>query len=290
MKKKISLLLIAIMLSSLVLTACGNGEPADVDKPEDNVEEDQVKDDAGETNTLDSIIERGTIVLGTDADYPPFEFHTMVDGKDEIVGLDIEIAKYIADELGVELEIQEMDFDKLLGGLATEKLDMVIAGMNPSPERLEEADFSDIYYEANLGVLVKKDSDVEINNQEDLDGKTIGVQMGTVQEEIAQETINDAEVTSLGKNPDIIMNLKTGKVDCAIVEVPVAESFARANDDIKVVEGLEIDNDSEGVAIATKKGNDQLTEKMNEILEDIKSQGLIEKWLVEADELSTKDI
>lgn len=283
MKKKISILLALVMVFSIVLTGCGNNEAVkDPETPEENVETE------ADANGLDEITENGKIVMGTDADYPPFEFHTLIDGKDEIVGLDIEIAKYIAEELGVELEIKEMDFDKLLGGLSTGMLDMAIAGMNPDPDR--DANFSDIYYEANLSVLVAKDSDAGITTLEDLDGKSIGVQMGTVQEEIAKETIKDADVRSLGKNPEIIMNLQTKKIDCAIMETPVAESFSKMNDDIMVVEGLIIDNESGGVAVATKTGNDELTEKINEILAKIKDEGLIEKWLVEADELSTKDM
>ncbi|MGO1468625.1 MAG: transporter substrate-binding domain-containing protein [Tissierella sp.] len=285
MKKKISLLLAVLMIFSIVLTACGSDEPEEVKEPEENVEENEETEEA---KSLEDIIESGKIVLGTDADYPPFEFHAMIDGRDEIAGLDIEIAKYIADELDVELEIKEMDFDKLLGGLSTGMLDMAIAGMNPAPDR--KANFTDIYYEANLSVLVNNDSEGDITTVEDLNGKSIGVQMGTVQEEIAKDTIEDADVKSLSKNPEIIMNLKTKKIDCAIVETPVANSFAKANDDIMVVEDLIIDNESGGVAIAVKEGNDELTEKLNEILDEIKSKGLIEEWLIEADELSTKDI
>ncbi len=285
MKKKISLLLALVMVFSIVLTGCGSDDPnGEVVEPETELDDVEVEEVEGKT--LDEIVESGKLVLGTSADYPPFEFHAMIDGKDEIAGLDIEIAKYIADELGVDLEIKDMDFDKLLGDMAIGRLDIVIAGMNPDPKR--NATFSDIYYEANLSVLVPKDS--QIATIEDLDGKSIGVQMGTVQEEIAQESINDADVRSLSKNPEIIMNLKTNKIDCAIMETPVAESFAKVNDDIMLVKDLVIDNESGGVAVAVKEGNNELIEKINEILAEIKEQGLIEEWLVEADELSTKDL
>lgn len=299
MKKKISLLLAVIMVFSIFLTACGGNpsdeptqEPAGEVNEENNEDkenaENEEEDNTEETSKLEQIVDSGKIVLGTSADYPPFEFHAMIDGKDEIVGFDIEIAKYIADELGVELEIKEMDFDKLLGGLSTGMMDMVIAGMNPDPDR--EANFTDIYYEANLSVLITKDVESEITSVEDLEGKKIGVQIGTTQESIAQEDIKDSEVKSLNTNPDIIMNLKTKKIDAAIMETPVAQSFAKVNDDLMLVKDLTIDSGSGGVAIAVKEGNDQLTEKLNEILDDIKSQGLIEKWMVEADELSSQGI
>lgn len=268
MKKKFNLLLAVVLVFSIVLTACGgNGS--------DNGNNENL-------TKLEKIQDSGKIVLGTSADYPPFEFHAMIDGKDQIVGFDIEIAKYIADELGVELVVQDMEFDKLLGGLATGMLDFVVAGMNPDPER--EANFTDIYYEANLAVLVKSDN-TEISTIEDLDGKSIGVQIGTTQEEVARSTINDAQVVALGTNSDIIMNLKTNKIDLAIMETPVAHSYANVNDDILVIEDLVLDSGSEGVAIAVQQGEDELTEKLNEILEDIKSKNLIEQWFIEANEL-----
>ena len=276
MKKKINLFIIAILILSSILVACGNEKVGNLENEDSNVE----------TYTLEGIQKKGKLVLGTSADYPPFEFHTMIDGKDEIVGFDIEIAKYIADELGVELEIKEMEFEKLLGGLSTGMLDIVIAGMNPDPEREKEANFTDIYYEANFAVLVNKENDFQISTLEDLEGKSIGVQIGTTQEDIAQTQIKDGYVKSLSSNPDIVMNLKTKKIDCAIMELPVAESFADVNDNLMVVDNLIIDSESGGVAIAVKKGNDKLTEKLNEILAEIKSKGLIEKWLIEADEFS----
>ncbi|MSU00413.1 transporter substrate-binding domain-containing protein [Tissierella pigra] len=281
MKKKIGLVLAGIMLFSIILTACGgNSSNRQINNEENNIE--------SEVQGLDSIIQKKKIVLGTSADYPPFEFHTMIDGKDTIVGLDIEIAKYIADELGVELEIKDMEFDKLLGGLATGMLDIVIAGMTPEDGR--EANFTDIYYEADLSVLVSKNNPSGIATIDDLIGKSIGVQIGTTQENIVQTTIKDAEVKSLSTNPDIVMNLKTQKIDCAVMETIVAESFAKANDDLMVVENLTIDSGAGGVAIAIQKGNDELTKKLNEIIAKLKSEGLIDKWLIEADKLSSEGL
>ena len=281
MKKKISLLLVLVLLVSGLLVACGNGEEASTD--EDNIEE--TANEEVESFTLEGIQKKGKIIMGTSADYPPFETHMMIDGEDQIVGFDIELGKYIAEELGVELEIKDMDFDKLLGGLSTGMLDIVIAGMNPDPEREEEANFTDIYYEAAHAVIIHKDDADKISTVEDLNGKSIGVQIGTTQEAIAQEEMEGAEVLSLKSNPDVVMNLKTKKIDCAIMEAPVAKSFADANDDLMVVEGISLDAGAEGVAIAVKKGNDQLTEKLNDIIATVISEGLMEKWVVEANEL-----
>ncbi|MBW4829179.1 MAG: transporter substrate-binding domain-containing protein [Clostridiaceae bacterium] len=276
MKKKISLFIAVILILSSLVAGCGTKEEVNSEKNGSEVED----------NSLEKIKKKGKLVLGTSADYPPFEFHTIVDGKDEIVGFDIEIAKYIADELGVELEIKDMEFDKLLGGLSTGMLDIVVAGMNPDPEREKEANFTDIYYEANLSVLVNKEDATQINKLEDLNGKSIGVQIGTTQEKFAKTEIKDADVKSLSTNPDIAMNLKTKKIDCAIMEAPVAESFANSNENLMVVDDLTIDSGSDGVAIAVKKGNDELTVKLNEILAEAKDKGLMDKWFIEADKLN----
>lgn len=133
MKKKLSLLLVLMLVLSSLFVACANDKEAS--KAEENTEVD--------SNSLEGIKKKGKIIMGTSADYPPFETHMMIDGKDQIVGFDIEIAKYIADQLGVELEIRDMDFDKLLGGLSTGMLDIVIAGMNPDPERAKEVNFNE---------------------------------------------------------------------------------------------------------------------------------------------------
>lgn len=273
MKKKISLLLVLVLLIS-ILSGCGKAQVESSDKVKSEVE----------SYTLEGIKNKGKIIMGTSADYPPFETHVMVDGVDQIVGFDIELGKYIADELGVELEIKDMDFDKLLGGLSTGMLDIVIAAMNPSPERLEEANFTDIYYESKHTVLIHKDNASNIITLEDLNGKRIGVQLGTTQEKFAA-SIEGADVLSLTTNPELVMNLKTKKIDCVIMEEFVAKSFAKANDDLMVVEGISIDSGSEGVAIALKKGNKELTEKLNEIIADAKAKGLIGNWFVEAFEL-----
>ncbi|NLW41270.1 MAG: transporter substrate-binding domain-containing protein [Tissierellia bacterium] len=277
MKNKISLILVIVLLSSLMV-ACGKNE-ANVGNEQTNVE----------SYSLEGIKNKGKLVMGTSADYPPFEFHKMIDGKDEIVGFDIEIGKYIAKELGVELEIKDMEFDKLLGGLSTGMLDIVIAAVNPDPERAKEVNFSDIYYESTHSVLINRKDEGNIFSLEDLNGKTIGVQIGTTQEKIAETKIEGAEVVALSSNSDIIMNLKTDKIDCAIMETGVAKAFAQTNNDLLVVDELIIDSGSEGVAIAIKKGNDELTEKINEILAKAKSEGLIEKWVIEANELNELD-
>lgn len=258
------LLIITVIMTMAVLSACGKSTASGMDK-----------------NSLEGIKEKGKLVVGTSADYPPYEFTILVDGKEEVVGFDMAMAKYIADELGVELEIQDMDFKNLLGAIPSGKVDMVIAGMSPDPERAKEVNFSEIYYNATHGVLIKKDSEASISKEEDLIGKKIGAQMGTVQEELAN-SIENAEVKSLGLTTNLLMELKTDKINAIIMEKPVAEAYAEANEDLMLVENIEYTAGGEGSAIAMKKDNNSLTDKVNEILKTIKEEELMEEWVIEA--------
>lgn len=284
-KKSIVSLLIISLLFSFVLTACSGKKVKDVEETEVTAgETDEVK-----LFTIEDIKQRGKLVMGTNADYPPFEFHAIIDGKDEIVGMDIEIAKYVADSLGVELEIKDMSFNNLLGAVSTGMIDVVLAAMNPLPEREKQVSFTNLYYDANIAVLIREDDNREYSSEEDLIGKIIGVQMGTTQEDIAQE-IENATVKSLGTNSDMVMSLKTGKIDCALLESVVAESFAKVNDDVKVAENLVIKNESGGTAIATQKGNEEFVEYLNELIVEMKKKELIDKWFVEAQKLSEESL
>ncbi len=286
MKKK-SVLLTMMLIIVFAITACGGENMEELEDLVENGEE--IVESEVEKLSIEDIKSKGKLIMGTNADYPPFEFHALIDGKDVISGLDIEIAKYIADDLGVELEIRDMDFNNLLGGISTGMLDIVIAGMNPEPEREKQVSFSDIYYEVNLSLLVRKDLEKAFETEDDLIGTSIGVQIGTTQEDIANE-IKDAKVVSLKTNSDAVMNLKTNKIESALLETIVAESFANTNDDIKMVEDLIIKTESGGSAIATQKGNEELVQYLNKKIAEMKEKGLIEKWMKEAEKLSNSEI
>lgn len=289
MKKKIILLvLVVLLLLSFVLTACSGDKIQDEENLKYTSREVEERDiDDKRMLTVEDIKSKGKLVMGTNADYPPFEFHAMIDGGDEIVGLDIEIAKYIADSLGVELEIKDMNFSNLLGAVSTGMVDVVLAAMYPEPEREKQVSFSDVYYEADIAVLIRKDDDRQYSSKEDLIGKTIAVQIGTTQENIAND-IESTDVKSLVTNSDTVMNLKTGKVDCALLELVVAESFAKVNDDVKVVEEFVIETGFGGIAIATQKENEELVNTFNQLIREMKEKDLISQWFTEAEELSGK--
>ncbi|QKS46481.1 transporter substrate-binding domain-containing protein [Paenibacillus cellulosilyticus] len=233
---------------------------------------------------LASIQKSGKLVLGTSADYPPYEFHHTKDGQDEIVGFDIAIAQQIAKDLGVELEIQDMKFDGLLLALNSGKVDLVISGMTPTEERAKSVDFSNVYYTAEQGVLVKKDAAASYQSFDDLKGKRIGVQKGSIQEGIAKG-IEGAQLTSLSKISDLVMELQSGRVDAVIAEMPVTKLYA-ANQPTLELTNIAVPTSEEGsAAIAVKKNNKSLVDALNATLDKLKQDGSLDKYIVDANEL-----
>jgi ABC-type amino acid transport substrate-binding protein len=198
-----------ILVMALLFTACGKKVSTDVEENGDqlpvgtDINEPPADD---ESPKIKEIKQAGKIVLGTSADYPPYEFHKEIDGKDTIVGFDIEIAKAIAKDLGVELEIKDMDFDGLLLALNAGKVDFVIAGMTPDPER--DVEFSKIYYNALQGLLVHADNKDVYKTIDDLTGKRIGAQKGAIQEKLAKKEIKDLKLKALNKIPDLVLEVK----------------------------------------------------------------------------------
>lgn len=234
--------------------------------------------------TVSSIKENGKLVIGMSADYPPYEFHKDIDGKDEIIGMDISIAKDIAEDLGVELEIKDMDFEGLLVALQSHKIDMVISGMTPNDERKENADFSDIYYSAKHTFIMREGEETSVKSFDDLKGKKIGVQKGTIQETLAKENLPDNEIKALGKVTDLILDLKNNKVDAILVELPVAQFNCEKNTGIALTSFIVEDKDG-GSAIAMNKGSDELVEQVNKTIAKLKDENKIEEYFNEANQL-----
>lgn len=242
------------------------------------------KETSSEGITLESIKSKGKLVVGTSADYPPFEFHKEIDGKDTIVGFDIKIAEEIAKDMGVELEIKDMAFDGLLVAEQANKIDLVLAGINPTDERKENADFSDVYYKSDSGFIVRKGEENTIKSLDDLKGKKIGVQTGSVQEAYAQENLKDSKLKSLAKVTDLIVDLDSKKVDGILVNVPVAQINCEKNQKLGIstliLKDIEI-----GAAVAMKKNSSELQAQVNKTLKRLKDDGKIDEYVLEANKL-----
>lgn len=224
------------------------------------------------------------IVVGTSADYPPYEFHKEINGKDTIVGFDIDIAKQIAKDLGVELEIKDMEFGGLLADLKTDKVDFVLAGMTPDAERALEVDFSTIYYNAEHGLVINKNDIDKYKTISDLKGKVIGVQKGSIQEDIANEQIESAQIKALGKVSNLMLELKSGKVDAVVVEQPVANAYVKNNDALHMTD-ITFKDEEGGSAVAVKKGNKELLDSINKTIERLINENKIEEFVINANEM-----
>ncbi|RRD96272.1 amino acid ABC transporter [Clostridiales bacterium COT073_COT-073] len=264
--------------------------PKEESKKEDTPKEDTKKEETKVAKTsIDMIKEKGVLVMGTCADYPPYETHALINGKDEIVGFDIEIGKEIAKALGVELKIEDMDFDALLVSLNNEKVDLVIAGMSATEERAKSVDFSMVYYNPSQKIVVRKADVDSLTTLDAFKGKTIGVQKGTIQEEFADEYMQDATKVALGKIPALILELKSGKSDGLVLEEPVSAAYVSKNPDL-VISKVDIDiEDDGGSSVAIKKGNKELLDVVNSTIQKLIDEKKIDEMVVEANKLMEQE-
>ncbi|MDY5082820.1 MAG: transporter substrate-binding domain-containing protein [Candidatus Limivicinus sp.] len=226
-----------------------------------------------------AIIASGKLVLGTSADYAPFEFHTEINGTDTIVGFDISIAQYMAEQLGVELEIIDMSFDNLLISLNKGDFDIVLAAMSSNEERAKAVDFSNEYYLSNNVILVQKQNADKYTTKESLQGVSMAAQKGTVCETRAKELAGESSVVSLVKVQDMVSELLSGKVKAVLLDKPVASGYVIMQDSLEMVDiGLVAE---EGMSVAMKKDSAGLTELVNCMLSQLTEEQL-DSWMGEA--------
>ena len=259
-KKVVASALLGIMTMGLV--GCGSA---------DNTSSKETKD------LLETIQEKGKVVVGMSADYAPYEFHYIDEnGKDVIGGFDVDIANEIADAIGVELVIQEMDFDALVAALPAGKIDLVISGMNPTEERAKVVDFSEVYYNSQHGILVRAEDVDKYKTFADLEGAKVGAQLGSTQEQIAKDEIPNADLQLLANVNNLILELKSGKVDAIVMEKPVAEMAVKTNPELAVGKPT-YEEESGGNAVGVAKGNEDLLAKVNEVIKELNETGKMDE-------------
>lgn len=206
------------------------------------------------------------LVLVTEAGFAPYEYYE--DG--EIVGVDIDIAKEIAKELGKELVIKDVSFDFVINEVKSGKADFAAAGISITPERAKEVDFTMEYTTSNQVVVVKKDS--SIKDFDDIKNKKIAVQLGTVADLYVEENYKKATVVSHKKYLSAVEDVKTGKADCIIMDELPAKAIIAENDNLKILDGV-LFQDKYGMIV--KKGNDELKDQINKVLERMVNDGTI---------------
>lgn len=236
---------------------------------------------AEEDSNWEAIKKSGELRVGLSADYAPYEFERTVDGKHEYAGIDIDLANKIAKDNHLKLKIVNMSFDSLLGALKTGKIDIIISGMTPTPERKKQVDFTDFYMKTNNVMLVKKDKLKEFKTLKDFNNKKIAVQKATEQEKIAQTEIENADLTDLTRLPDVILAVKTGKVDGAIIEGPVAKAYLKQNPQLSISEA-KFNEDSKDTVIAVPKNSPKLLAQLNKSIKDVKDKNLINQYMDKA--------
>lgn len=229
----------------------------------------------------EKIKERGELRVGLSADYAPMEFEHTVNGKTEYAGVDIDLAKKIVKDNNLKLKIVNMSFDSLLGALKTGKIDIIISGMTSTPERKKQVDFSDSYMMTKNIMLVKKDKVNDYKDIKDFNNKKVGAQKGTEQEKIAQTEIENASITSLSRLPDVILALKSGKVEGVVVEKPVAEAYLKQNPKLGI-SNVKFNEEEKDTVIAVPKDSPKLLSQINKTIKEVKDKGLIDKYMTNA--------
>ena len=215
----------------------------------------------------------GTLTMATNAEFPPYEYK---DGE-TIIGIDAEVAKLIADKLGLKLEIADVDFDSIIPGVQTGKYDMGMAGMTVTDERKQKVNFSDSYAKGIQVVIVKEGSDIK--SIDDLEGKKIGTQQGTTGYIYASDTpendgYGEENVIGYANGAVAIEALKSGKVDCVIIDNEPAKAYIAANSGLKI---LDTEFTNEDYAICFSKKNPELQKKVNDALNELKASGEFQK-------------
>lgn len=233
----------------------------------------------------------GKLTVATSPDFAPYEFYTVAsDGSYQLAGFDMALAQYIADELGLELEVVPMDFDGVLTELAAKNVDLGIAGLSPDPERMDKMDFSDVYYEGGQSFCVSKANENLFASLEATNDKqySVAAQNGSIQMGLAEKNSPNADIIALTKVTDIIAELISGKIDGAYIETAVAESYAKNYPDLVVK--FDVPYEVEGSAIGVAKGNADLLAAVNTAIAKALSDGSMDKFVADANEAATGDI
>lgn len=277
MKKKVLAITMAALMAAS-LTACGGGAKETTaaattaeEKAEDTTaaeSKDETSAEAAETEAAKEAA-GGKLVMATNAEFPPYEYH---DG-DAIVGIDAEIAKAIADELGMELEIEDIAFDSIIPEIVSGKADMGLAGMTVTEDRMQSVDFSDTYAKASQKIIVTEDS--EIASPDYLKGVIVGVQLGTTGDIYVSDLEADGTtVERYSKGFEAVQALSQGKIDAVVIDGEPAKTFVAETEGLKILEESFTD---EEYAIAVKKGNTELLEKINGALKTLKDNGTLDE-------------
>ena len=282
MKKIAIVLLIAALFTPLFASPAA--EKATESKDYSSMTLDQLK---AEITT----VSKGTLTVATSPDFAPYEFYSIGDdGTPTLAGFDMSLAQYIADYLGLKLEVIPMDFDGTLMEVQNKNVDLGIAGYSPDPSRAEIMEFSTIYYEGGQSFVTTKANADKFKSLDDTNNKNVSVaaQVGSIQMDLASKYSPNADIVALSKVTDIIAELITGKISGAYIETVVASAYQKNYPSLELV--LDVPYDTEGSAIGVAKGNLALLEGVNRAIAQALSDGSMNAFVAEANEKATGNI
>lgn len=275
-RNKIIGMLVALCTAVTVLSGCTAKSTATVTKSK---------------NRLEDIKARGYIEVATEPAFAPFEFiDPSKKGSEQYVGSDMKLAKYIADKLGVQLKIVPLEFTAVLGSITEKKYDLAISALSFTPARAEAMNMSKGYYfakeSAGHGLLIRKQDEAAIKNAGALSDKVVVVQSGSLQELFANEQIPKyKELKRVSNTNDGFLMVQEGKADAAVASIPMAQLYIDANPNagLMIVKDFQfkVDESTSGNRIGIPKGEEELTAKVNEIIDEVVKSGDFEKWHAE---------
>lgn len=271
--KKILVLALSAAMLLTVLTGCGSSESAAATQEPQATEAQAEEQTAAETSTLlEQIKAKGKLVVGTEAQYAPYEFKDL---DANFVGCDMWLAQQIADSLGVELEIVDMSFAGIIPAVQSGQVDLGIAAFTNTPERAEEIDFSDLY-ETSAQLLIVKTGNADVySTKESLAGLKVGAQKGTVQSQLIQSALPDSELFELEKYPALALEVQNGNIAGLVVDQAVGESLVESSNGELEVSNFEFtaEEASFGKSVVIAKGNEDLVAAVNEVISKVTADG-----------------
>ena len=282
--KKIIALLLALAMMTCVFAGCAASEAE-----EDTTDYSAMTID--ELKPLLQTVTEGKLTVATSPDFAPYEFYALdEEGTPTLAGFDVALAQYVADYLGLELEIVPMDFDGTITELGNKKCDLSMAGYSPDPDREIVMDFSDIYYAGGQSFVTVKGSEDLFPTLADANKAEyqIGAQVASIQYDLAMENTPDADIVTLTKVTDIIAELISGKLDGAFIESVVAETYAIVYPELVVLH--EVPYDQEGSVIGVSKDNGPLLAAVNQAIAAALEDGSMSQFVAEANELATSSV
>ena len=280
-KKLLGLVLSAAMLMA-VLTACGSKQTEQQTPTEDDA---QQQEEQPEQTLLEKIKSSGKLVVGTEAQYAPYEFKDL---DANFAGCDMWLAQQIADSLGVELEVVDMAFDGIIPAVQSGQVDLGIAAFTKTPERAEEIDFSDLYETSAQLLIVKTGNADTYSTKESLAGQKVGAQKGTIQSQLIQSALPESELFELEKYPALALEVQNGNIAGLVVDQAVGESLVATSNGALEVSNFEFtaEEASFGKAVVAAKGNEDLLAAVNEVISKVIADGSYQQAYDEAVELA----